>query len=302
MAMENVANEDLTSTRPRPSLAMRTSESVFSIVMPAFNAEATLEEAVASVAEQTYPLWELLIVDDASSDRSLEIAQRLAATDSRITVLSSPKNTGVAHARNIGLQSAKGRYIAFLDADDRWLPRKLELQMAEFTHGAKVVFGSYHRFTNHGTCGTVWAKAKVTSQDMLRHNCIGNLTAAYDRNALGLALQEPTPHEDYVMWYRLVALSGQAHGIHEPLACYRVATASLSGNKLRAARWHWDALRRSFVLPLHVASYYFVVYTLLSLRLRIGFAGRLQRKTSRADETQCCGRSDRESAREGMKA
>jgi glycosyltransferase involved in cell wall biosynthesis len=277
-------------------------ESIFSVVMPAYNAEATIEQAIRSVVAQTYPGWELLIVDDASSDRSLELAQSLAATDSRIRVLSSPINTGVARARNIGLQAAIGRYIAFLDADDHWLPRKLELQMAEFTHGAKVVFGSYHRFTIHGACGTVWAKARVTSQDMLRHNFIGNLTAAYDRDALGLALQEPIPHEDYVMWYRLVALSGQAHGINEPLACYRVATASLSGNKLRAARWHWDILRRSFAVPLHVASYYFVLYVILSLGLRIGVAGRLQHKARRTDCTQCCGRSGRESAREGLKA
>ena len=98
--------------------------------MPAWRAAATLPASVASVQTQTCPDWELLIVEDGSGDATLAVAQALARTDARIRVISLPVNTGAARARNVGLAQARGRYIAFLDADDNWMPEKLARQLA----------------------------------------------------------------------------------------------------------------------------------------------------------------------------
>ncbi len=242
---------------------------VFSIVMPAFNAAATIEASIASVRAQTDPDWELLVVDDRSSDATAAVVERIAAQDRRVWLMRLARNVGVAGARNAALDAAAGRYVAFLDADDEWYPAKLALQRRCLEAGAGVVFGSFHRVLPSGVRHLVKATAVATPGTFLHYNPIGNLTGAYDRR-LGIVRQQPMRHEDYLMWYELVRRAGRAVGVQESIAAYRVSGSSLSGNKVRAAVWHWQMLRTGMKQPLPAAVVGFGSYAVRSIAMRLG--------------------------------
>jgi glycosyltransferase involved in cell wall biosynthesis len=241
---------------------------MFSIVMPAFNAALSIAASIRSVQSQTDQDWELLVVDDCSVDTTTALVQKLAAEDRRITLLRHDRNQGVAGARNTALRCARGQYIAFLDADDIWYPFKLEAQRACLDDGAGVVHGSFHRVLPSGARSLVRAAPSVTARTFRHYNPVGNLTGAYDRR-LGMVFQRAMRHEDYLMWYELVGRAGRAIGLAEPLAAYRVNESSLSGNKLRAALWHWTMLREGMAQPLHGAVVGFASYALRSISVRL---------------------------------
>ena len=160
-----------------------------SVVTPVWNAAATLRATVASVRAQTLPDWELTLVDDASTDGSREIARALAAEDARIRLLVRERNGGAAAARNDAIRAARGRLVAFLDADDRWYPEKLARQ-AEFMagHGHALVFSAYRRVDAAGRpLGVVRPPPRVSREQLLRGNVIGCLTAVYDSAVFGRA-------------------------------------------------------------------------------------------------------------------
>ena len=122
-----------------------------SVITPLFNAEAWIADAIRSLQAQTCPDWELIVVDDQSSDRSLEMVRRFADTDHRITVLQLEKNSGAATARNVAIEAARYRYIAFLDSDDVWLPKKLEQQIGFMQdRDAALSFTAYEKMDEHG--------------------------------------------------------------------------------------------------------------------------------------------------------
>jgi glycosyltransferase involved in cell wall biosynthesis len=241
----------------------------FSVVMPARNAEATLARAVNSVIAQSFGSWELLIVDDGSSDRTRQMAEEFATRDPRIRLVVSEVNLGIAGARNLALENARGNYIAFLDADDYWYPQKLEKQRACFASGARVVFSSFHRVLPDGTRTLVRARKRAVSKTFHWCNPIGNSTGAYDRNAIGIVRLKRVRHEDYLMWYQVVTKAGSAIGIPEPLSCYCVGSGSISGNKLQSATWVWHMLRREFRLPVYRAAAGFTYYALRALAHRV---------------------------------
>lgn len=242
---------------------------LFSVIMPAYNGAATIARAIASVQTQDDPDWELIVVDDGSRDATRGIVGDLAAHDPRIRLLVQPRNGGVASARNAGVDAAVGRYIAFLDADDYWLPAKLGRQRAAFAAGASVVFGSYFR-DGPGGRKHVPARARVDFRHLLRGNCIGNLTGAYDSARLGHFHQQPIGHEDYLMWLEVVRKAGEAVGLAEPLAVYSEGGASLSSNLLRSARWTWAIQRHHLNLPLPTALACFGHYLVGAASKRVG--------------------------------
>jgi teichuronic acid biosynthesis glycosyltransferase TuaG len=241
---------------------------LFSVVMPAYQASATLAAAAGSVLQQTEGNLELLIVDDSSKDETLEIALGLQAADGRVKVLRPAKNGGVAAARNLAIEAAEGRYISFLDSDDLWYPGKLALQRSAFESGAKVSFGSYVRSAGIYQ-GVRRARRSVVPRDFLITNPIGNLTGAYCVEAIGKIYQPKVRHEDYVMWYEIVRKAGIAYGIDEVMGVYHVAPGSVSGNKAKAALWHWQALRQSMHIPLAPAVVGFVGYAMYSVAIRM---------------------------------
>jgi hypothetical protein len=176
-----------------------------SVIMPAYNAEATIARSIESVLAQTLTQFELIVVDDRSSDGTARLVDRHAQADTRILLHRLPANGGVAAARNAGIARARGRYVAFLDSDDWWHPRKLELQIAQMlASSAQLSYCAYQRVHPDGrVLSTIVPPATVTHADMLRSNFIGNLTGVYECS-LGPASFQKIGHEDYVFWLQMV--------------------------------------------------------------------------------------------------
>jgi len=243
-----------------------------SVVMPVYNAADTLVHSIESVLAQTHADVELVVVDDGSKDDSWPLIERVADRDARIVPYRMPANGGVAAARNAGIERAGGELIAFLDSDDWWHPRKLEVQLAYMREsGARISYTAYQRVDDQGRpLSCVSPPATTRHPDMLRSNCIGNLTGIYDRS-LGDQPFERVGHEDYVFWLRMVRRAGWAGcaPYPEPLAYYRVRTGSLSGDKLKAARWQWHIYRHVEKLDLLDACRYFMHYAGSALAKRI---------------------------------
>lgn len=217
-----------------------------SVVTPVWNAAATLAEAVASVRAQTRGDWEMLIIDDGSTDGGRALAEALAAGDPRLRVLGWAARRGAAAARNAGIKAARGRVIAFLDADDRWWPRKLEVQLGYMeATGAPFTFAAMRRIDAAGRpLGLVGAPARVDHAQLLMGNVIPCQTAAYDRLHYGrVEMPALARRQDYGLWLTLLARGGEAHGLPEVLADYRVRPGSLSADKLQAAAATWRVYR-----------------------------------------------------------
>jgi len=247
------------------------SEDLVSVIMPVYNAAATLEKSVASVLAQSHRCLELLAVDDGSRDDSPVLLGRLAAGDARVRALHMPVNGGVAAARNLGLAAARGRYVAFLDSDDTWLPHKLSRQLETMReHGARVSYTAYDRVAEDGRLlSRVRPPAEVDYRAMLKSNRIGNLTGVYER-ALGELRFQRVGHEDYVFWLEAVRRAGRAICVDpgEPLARYLVREGSVSSNKLKAAGWQWRIYRDIERLGLGASIGYMAHYVVNALRKR----------------------------------
>lgn len=275
-----------TSKTPNSGCSALPLNPLVTILMPALNAAKTIGESISSVFNQTYPHWELLIVDDGSTDATASVVSQWSH-DKRIQVLSSPaRRSGPAIARNVGLRKARGRLIAFLDSDDTWRPEKLERQIAFMRErGAVFSFTAYHRMDGSGQVQStpIQVPAQLRYRDMLKTNGIGCLTVMFDRAFFPTVLMPPSNephvygfwlrwlkgpigHEDYGLWLNLLrhrTETGEpvvAHGLNEPLACYRISLTNMSRNKLRALGFQWLVLRKLERLPLLTSAYYLANY------------------------------------------
>lgn len=219
-------------------------DSLVSVIMPAFNSERFIEASIQSVREQTYSNWELLIIDDASADRTLAIIKDFASEDKRIKIISNEENLGAGVSRNNGIGQAKGQYISFLDADDLWKPHKLQTQL-EFMrkNEVSVCFSSYELITENGEKRreVVQALPFVTYQKLLKSNYIGNLTGIYNAAELGKIYgPEIRKRQDWGLWLAAVKRAEIAKSIKEPLAIYRLRKKSVSGNKFEMLRYNFN--------------------------------------------------------------
>ena len=246
-------------------------EILVSVIMPVFNAERTMRQSIDSVLRQSEERLELVLIDDASTDGSVLILDEYALLDRRIKVLRQPANAGVAEARNAGIRAASGRYIAFLDSDDWWHPRKLELQVNQMqATGATVSYTAYQRVAEDGRLlSIVEPPLQVDHADMLCSNHIGNLTGVYDRR-LGDVPFLHMGHEDYIFWLDRVRRAGRAIRVsHDgPLAFYLVRGGSVSSNKLKAACWQWRIYRGVEQLSLPRAAWHMMHYVGNAMRKR----------------------------------
>lgn len=242
-----------------------------SVIVPFRNAAATLEATLDSLAAQRFGDWEALLIDDASGDDGPARVAVRAAADPRVRLIRSATHLGVPGARNLGIRAARGRWIAFLDADDLWHPDKLALQVPVLQAGAPIVFSSYRRIDAAGRpLGTVQAPARVCWRDALAGNPIGCLTAVWDSAVFGRAEMPALDlHEDYAFWLRLLRGGACATGLPQVLASYRVSPGSHSAGKWRAARATWGILRREAGLGLPWAMLGFAGYAFGALRRRM---------------------------------
>jgi len=234
-----------------------------SIITPAFNAVDVVWQAIESVQSQTFLTWEMIIVDDCSTDNTCAVVKRYAASDSRIRLISQVENRGPAFARNVALSVAEGRYIAFLDCDDLWLSKKLELQLDFMEkNGFAISYTLYRRFTGDSEHPgrIVPLRQSFDYRSLLMNTGIACLTVIVDRKLTGYFEMPLVRHEDYALWLKLLRKGFVAHCLQLDLARYRVAQASVSGNKLKSASWVWNIYRNVEKLSFFNASFCFVGY------------------------------------------
>lgn len=206
-----------------------------SIITTTFNSESYITGAIESVLAQTYSDWEMVITDDCSTDSSREIVRKYAEQDSRIKLLVLETNSGPGVARNNSILNASGRYIAFLDSDDTWMPDKLEKQLALMRKtGCGMTYSSYYVVDEDGNnSGMVICKSKVRYWRIVCDNAIGFLTLMYDRAITGDELMPSIrKRQDWGLNIKLLKKCRVAYGIKEPLASYRIRKGSVSNEKL----------------------------------------------------------------------
>ena len=227
-----------------------------SVIVPMYNSQEYIENCLESLLDQTFHDLEILLIDDGSSDSSLDKVQKFLA-DSRLTVFRSASNQGVAAARNIGILNAQGRYIAFCDSDDLWRTDKIETQITQMQSADAAVSHTAVYYANKTRKTLIKPKSIVTLSDMKTRNWIPNSSGIYDVSVVGKIFQSKFRHEDYEMWCDAIKRGGPSVGVSEPLVQINRRRTSLSGNKLRSIIWHFKAQRRIFSIGYFETCLYF---------------------------------------------
>ncbi|MCX5774590.1 MAG: glycosyltransferase family 2 protein [Fusobacteria bacterium] len=243
--------------------------SLVSVIMAAYNAEVHVESAIRSVLNQTYNNFELIVVDDASSDSTLKKIEKLSKFDSRIKVYTNIANRGVVNSRNFATKKAQGKYIAFLDSDDLWLPEKLNKQIGcAQRENIPLLFSGYYKITpNEVMRGEVKVPKSVDYQKLLKSNYMGCLTVMYDQEKMEkFYFEEINMSEDYLLWLQMLKKIKKAVSVQEPLAKYRVASRTRASNKFKAVFYQWRIYRDYENLNIFDAFYYFLHYIIIGYR------------------------------------
>ena len=228
-------------------------QELVSIIMPAFNSQETISEAIESVLQQTYKHWELLIVDDCSLDNTSEIINKYIKVNPRIVYIPNQKNLGPSFSRNAGLSVAKGRWVAFLDSDDIWLENKLEssIRFAE-EYSAPLVFTGFRRFLHKSLDCGIYQSVPFTIdyKKLLKNNIIATSTVVIDKKSVPEIQMRDYYYDDFVCWLEILKSHKLAYGLDEDLMRYRVVKNSVSRNKLKSAFKVWAIYRKSEKLSL----------------------------------------------------
>lgn len=219
-----------------------------SIIMPSYNTEKYISETIKSVLAQTYKNWELIIVDDCSTDNTDEVVKRFLS-DERIRYLKNPHNSGAAVSRNRALREAKGKWIAFLDSDDLWMPEKLMWQIKFMKkHGYHFSYTNYSVIDESGKSNgiTVTGPKRITKTGMFNYCWPGCLTVMYDREYVGLIqIADIKKNNDYAMWLK-VCKKANCYLFNETLARYRKRSGSISNHGyMKLIKWHYKLYREA---------------------------------------------------------
>lgn len=240
-----------------------------SIITPTYNSANTIADTIESAINQSYPWWQMIIVDDASTDDTVNIIKNWQTVDDRILLMQLDCNSGAAIARNKAIKNAIGRYIAFLDSDDRWKTDKL-LKQINFMRSNKAAlsFTGYEKIDDNGAyIGYVGAHSTVNYKALLKSNVIGCLTAIYDTKYIGkIYMPEIRTRQDYGLWLDILKNhTVVAHGLNEVLATYSVRKNSISSNKKKAALNTFKLYRDIEKLGNVKSVYYFCHYVIRGL-------------------------------------
>ena len=217
-----------------------------SIITPSWNVERLIGETIESVQAQTLADWELLIADDCSTDKTAAVVESYVEKDPRIKLIRQPRNGGPALARQAAIEQAQGRFIAFLDSDDLWLPPKLERQIAfARDRRAALSFTAFRRINEDGsTTGRLMpVPDSLTYEQLLKNTSIATLTAIVDRDIAGNIAVKNEPYDDFCLWLSILKPGHVAYGLNEDLARYRVRGVSVSSRPQRSAGWVWHIYR-----------------------------------------------------------
>lgn len=251
-------------------------DELVSIIVPVYNVEKFILEAIESVAAQTYRRWELLLVEDGSSDGTAAAIEEYAGLkdEKRIRLIRQPSNMGAARARNRGLREAEGRYVAYLDADDLWAPRKLERQLAFMAEkGAAFTFTGYE-FADEKARGTgkiVHVPETLNYRQALSNTTIFTTTVMFDTEKISKELLEMPvmKSEDTALWWKVLRNGHTAYGLDENLAMYRRAGKTLSSNKLEAIRRIWGLYRKAEGLGIARSVWHFCFWAVRAVKRRV---------------------------------
>lgn len=249
-------------------------DKLVSIVVPVYNAGAYIEETIEMVCRQTYSDWELLLVDDCSADDSKAKIEKWCQKEERIRLIAKSQNEGAAMARNTGMEHAKGRYIAFLDADDIWLPKKLEKELRFMEEkGAAFAFTAYEFGDEQakGTGKVVHVPERLTYKEALSRTIIFTTTVIFDLKKIDRELirMPLVASEDTATWWKVLRNGYVAYGLDEVLAIYRRPANSLSSNKLVAIQRIWNLYRNEEKLSLFASAWCFVRWAYRAAMRRI---------------------------------
>lgn len=244
-----------------------------SIIMPCYNAERFIAQSIESVISQTYQNWELLITDDCSTDKSTGIVESFCKKDNRIILIKSEKHQGIAPTRNMSIEQAKGRFVAFLDNDDLWTYDKLEKQV-DFMLKHKIGFSytNYELIDNEGGCkGKIIKTAGIIDyKKYLKNTIIGCGTVMLDREIIGdFKMPENDTSDDMALWLNLMRKGFKAYPIDEVLQKYRVTENSASSKKFKAAHDVWRVYREIEKLPFFKSVFCFSCYAFNAVKKRI---------------------------------
>jgi len=215
-----------------------------SIITPTYNSEKFISASIQSVQAQTHCNWELIIIDDCSNDKTLEIVNNALQLDSRINLYSLDKNEGTGAARNIGVANSKGNYIAFLDSDDLWMPNKLESQLNFMKkNNLPFTFSFYECIDEEGLNMSIRKEAPklTTYRKLFFCNYIGNSTAIYNAEILGkIPIYKIRKRQDWMLWLTILKKIKVAQPIPEVLAYYRVRKNSISASKIELLKFNFN--------------------------------------------------------------
>lgn len=225
----------------------KTEKPLVSVIMPAYNAGAYIEDAIKSVITQSYKEWELIVIDDCSRDNTVEIVERYKNEDSRVHLLKNVENSGVSKSRNEGIKFARGEWIAFLDSDDLWGIFKLEKQLhhANKTNSSFIFTGSsYINEKGIPFKGLFEVPEIVDFKKLKKHNVISCSSVLVKKLYLeDIKMENDKMHEDYAVWLRILKTGISAYGLNEPLLIYRLSTSSKSGNKFKTISMTYKVFR-----------------------------------------------------------
>jgi teichuronic acid biosynthesis glycosyltransferase TuaG len=241
-----------------------TEQPLVSVITPSYNSSRFIKETIKSVQAQTYDNWEMIIVDDKSTDNTITIIEEIKQEDNRIKLIQLSTNSGAAIARNTAIKKAKGRFIAFLDSDDLWLPTKLE-QQTKFmlSNDYAFTFTNYRIMKENGKKTEIVAKVTkdIDYNGLLKNTIIGCLTVMLDTTKIdNIEMVNIRTRQDFVLWLSILKRGFKAYGLNEELALYRKVEGSISSNKLKAAKRTWKVYREIEKINLFKSTWYFINY------------------------------------------
>lgn len=246
-----------------------------SIIIPVYNASSFLMDTIKSIQEQSYQNWEAIFVDDCSKDNSVKIIKKEQKKDKRIKLINNETNSGAAITRNNGINAAKGKYICFLDADDKWHKEKLEKQI-KFMKENKCEFSfTGYQFADENCTPNgkiVNVPKKIKYKQALKNTTIWTSTVMLNMNILtkeDIYMPNVKRGQDTATWWKILKKTDYAYGLNEILSYYRRTNESLSANKITALKRTWNLYRNVEKLNVFSSAYNFIWYCFNALRRRI---------------------------------